>query len=417
MASSKKSLSDKFALEAKKKSPGKQSKKDKKASKSLSRELQRPASTPSPKKKAQKSQSDSLVVGDSSSKSEDKISETPKKLLAEFQKLKDAAVGKKKAAETPGEVADSIQKQEAKATLDTVSAGQGDMTEPRSSFVTPGNVRSTYDIGNISCPSHTIEKLEPSLKDTWHKPTDSPSESPSIFIDVSASTPKPSQLVKSSAEIHLKPRDDTPSGAMGQAPLLSVSSLSSTAESSASIDSISSELDTIIAEEINIEECSSTSTPIRFTLHEEKPEKSRRSQRPPKFSLIRETTSEDHDTWSSSGLSPTNTSTSLKSIETRNRIDDFSDDSDCQKLRESSEFSDDMQELDHRSHFVPLNKQLQIVTSMDRLTDRYILYRGSYMSAHVLLNLLNELGKRDKMRGLPSILSLFRNEFNKFNNT
>ena len=39
------------------------------------------------------------------------------------------------------------------------------------------------------------------------------------------------------------------------------------------------------------------------------------------------------------------------------------------------------------------------------------------MSAHVLLNLLNELGKRDKMRGLSSILSLFHNEFNKFNNT
>ena len=39
------------------------------------------------------------------------------------------------------------------------------------------------------------------------------------------------------------------------------------------------------------------------------------------------------------------------------------------------------------------------------------------MSAHVLLNLLKELGKRDKMRGLPSILSLFRNEFNKFNKT
>ena len=45
------------------------------------------------------------------------------------------------------------------------------------------------------------------------------------------------------------------------------------------------------------------------------------------------------------------------------------------------------------------------------------LHRGTYMSAHVLLNLLNELRKRDKMRGLPSILSLFRNEFNKFNNT
>ena len=48
---------------------------------------------------------------------------------------------------------------------------------------------------------------------------------------------------------------------------------------------------------------------------------------------------------------------------------------------------------------------------------RHNLHRGSNMSAHVLLNLLNELGKRDKMRGLPSILSLFRNEFNKFNNT
>ena len=39
------------------------------------------------------------------------------------------------------------------------------------------------------------------------------------------------------------------------------------------------------------------------------------------------------------------------------------------------------------------------------------------MSARVLLNLLNKLRERDKMRGLPSILSLFRNEFNKYNNT
>ena len=39
------------------------------------------------------------------------------------------------------------------------------------------------------------------------------------------------------------------------------------------------------------------------------------------------------------------------------------------------------------------------------------------MSAHVLLVLLNELGKIDKMGGLPSILSLFHNEFNKFNDT
>ena len=39
------------------------------------------------------------------------------------------------------------------------------------------------------------------------------------------------------------------------------------------------------------------------------------------------------------------------------------------------------------------------------------------MSAHVLLNLLNVLRKRDKMLGLPSILSLSLNEFDKFNNT
>ena len=45
------------------------------------------------------------------------------------------------------------------------------------------------------------------------------------------------------------------------------------------------------------------------------------------------------------------------------------------------------------------------------------IYRGSYRSAHVLLILLNELGKRDKMRGLSRILSIFLNEFNKFNYT
>ena len=39
------------------------------------------------------------------------------------------------------------------------------------------------------------------------------------------------------------------------------------------------------------------------------------------------------------------------------------------------------------------------------------------MSAHVLFYLLNKLGKKDKMRGLPSILFLFHNSFNKFNNT
>ena len=39
------------------------------------------------------------------------------------------------------------------------------------------------------------------------------------------------------------------------------------------------------------------------------------------------------------------------------------------------------------------------------------------MNPHVLLNLSNELGKSDKMPGWPNILSIFRNEFNKFNKT
>ena len=34
------------------------------------------------------------------------------------------------------------------------------------------------------------------------------------------------------------------------------------------------------------------------------------------------------------------------------------------------------------------------------------------MSAHVLLKLLNELRKIDKMQGMQSILSLFRDKFN-----
>ena len=39
------------------------------------------------------------------------------------------------------------------------------------------------------------------------------------------------------------------------------------------------------------------------------------------------------------------------------------------------------------------------------------------MSSRGLLNLLNELGKRDQMRGLSSISSLFRKELNTFNKT
>ena len=48
--------------------------------------------------------------------------------------------------------------------------------------------------------------------------------------------------------------------------------------------------------------------------------------------------------------------------------------------------------------------------------------RGTYMSAHVLLNLLKKVeggggGEKIKCEALPSILSVFPNKFNKFNNT
>ena len=46
-----------------------------------------------------------------------------------------------------------------------------------------------------------------------------------------------------------------------------------------------------------------------------------------------------------------------------------------------------------------------------------IVHKGSYMSAHVLLNLLNKLRTRDQMPGISISLSLFHNEFNKFNYT
>ena len=50
-------------------------------------------------------------------------------------------------------------------------------------------------------------------------------------------------------------------------------------------------------------------------------------------------------------------------------------------------------------------------------THKMSINRGSYMCAYVLLNLLNEFGKRNKMLVKPGILSLFSNKFNKFNIT
>ena len=51
-----------------------------------------------------------------------------------------------------------------------------------------------------------------------------------------------------------------------------------------------------------------------------------------------------------------------------------------------------------------IERQIQKITEIEDLTR--------------VLELLNELGKRDKTRGWPTILFLFRNEFiDKFNNT
>ena len=56
-------------------------------------------------------------------------------------------------------------------------------------------------------------------------------------------------------------------------------------------------------------------------------------------------------------------------------------------------------------------KLVQVIKSWSELNLFYetkqLLYRGSYTSAHILLNLSNELRKSDRMRGLLSILSLF----------
>ena len=58
-----------------------------------------------------------------------------------------------------------------------------------------------------------------------------------------------------------------------------------------------------------------------------------------------------------------------------------------------------------------------LYVSVSTVSMKGAINRGSYMNAHVLLNFLNELGKRVKVRGLSNISYHFCNEFNKFNNT
>ena len=59
------------------------------------------------------------------------------------------------------------------------------------------------------------------------------------------------------------------------------------------------------------------------------------------------------------------------------------------------------------SHFLHILDDCRMIYLLNE-TIFHSLYRGSYMSAHVLLILLNELGKRDKMRGLPKTCENFK---------
>ena len=47
------------------------------------------------------------------------------------------------------------------------------------------------------------------------------------------------------------------------------------------------------------------------------------------------------------------------------------------------------------------------------IISRFNGHRGSYMSAHVILNLLDELGKSDKYEACRAFYYFFRNKFNK----
>ena len=57
------------------------------------------------------------------------------------------------------------------------------------------------------------------------------------------------------------------------------------------------------------------------------------------------------------------------------------------------------------------NQQRKKSLKSNKWPEFYNLYRGSYMSAHVLLTLLNELWLSDKMQGLSSICRFFATSY------
>ena len=385
MASSKKSLTEKFAMEAKQKSPGKKSKKTSKASKSLSRELAKAPASPSTSKRAQKSHSDSLVVGtkDVSPSRTDKASE-PTGAISKVLQKKDDVIKKVKGKKDGKQV-----------------------TKP-----------SSRDCSPAKSQTHAIEKLETSLEATWYKPEDSDmadnlstvtsfeeylppvTSSTSGSINTLSSTAEWSSLSSSiisstdrSAITESISSSSTGDGTLSSSDVFitttatvspiplahSTDSLASEMESyklgmARSSGSFSSDIETVKFDDsviepggINISECSSTSTPVRFSIHADH-DKDVHVKRAPRFSLIRDATihNANRNFFTASFSRPSFSGPKIS--DEKHRTDELSDDGELPKYRELSE-TDELEVYSH-SHFVPLNKQLQIVTSMDRIMDR-----------------------------------------------
>ncbi|KAL5021676.1 hypothetical protein ScPMuIL_000831 [Solemya velum] len=108
--------------------------------------------------------------------------------------------------------------------------------------------------------------------------------------------------------------------------------------------------------------------PVRFS--SSSPVLSENVKRPnPRFCLSQNVVTDESEEMSISGLSPCSTSTSMKSFDGRNRSDDFSDDScnEFPKVVGSVELSGESSDLDSLTQSVPVNRQLKIVTSLDKI--------------------------------------------------
>jgi len=337
MASGKKSFIDRFSLDSRQKAPGSRKTKKNKSSKSLSRELNPPSQG---RRYDKKSNSDTIVAD----------------LRAEERNEK------------------NYEEEYASAT----------------------NIEA-MDIDEK--PVH-IDKLDPSLTATWTQPDDSMFESACssgneeylpVFesppSNISATTAE-SRYV-SSVTMQLKSADKVLDNMSGSSRISSVPRTFSTVSSCYSSDSLAGEMesyrlgasrsssnsdvDTLknsSCADIDISQCSSTSTPIKFGLFEnelrDKVQAPVPRNPPPKFSLIKEVAHEDHDNLSTSlDVSGQRMGSEAKSNISLRKLEELSDDSDSSRLK-SAELSDDPEFHPH-AHFVPLNKQLQIVTSMEKL--------------------------------------------------